>query len=96
LQLFANAGTEPGGIHQLWAKSGGKWIVVEDRDLRWYPQNNAINCHFYMKHQLYPGGFYEVRWCRLDRGEFVEITREKFQLKNYAFGALTQPESRTG
>jgi hypothetical protein len=56
--------------------------------------DNVIRCRFHEMHRLHPGGFYEVRWCRRDRGNFVEITRETFQLKNHAFGALTQSESR--
>ena len=76
-------------MRQEW----GKWEFVEDREVRLWP-DNVIRCRFHEMHRLHPGGFYEVRWCRRDRGKFVEITRETFQLKNHVFGALAQSESR--
>jgi hypothetical protein len=36
---------------------------------------------------VFPGGFYDVRWFRVDdRGKLVEITRERFQLRNHSVG----------
>jgi hypothetical protein len=59
----------------------------------WYPGKNAINCHFYIKHEPC---FYEDRSLRLDRKKkFVEITREKFQLTNHSVHAPPRSESRT-
>jgi hypothetical protein len=42
---------------------------------------------------VYPGGFYEVRWFRADdRGKFVEIARERFQLRKH----LVRPRRGSG
>jgi hypothetical protein len=36
---------------------------------------------------LFPSGFYDVRWFRADdRSKLVEITRERFQLRNHSVG----------
>jgi hypothetical protein len=89
LQLVpvAGAGPDPRLVLELAVKSGGGWAVVEDRNLRWW-QDNVIRCQFDLMHKLHPGGFYEVRWFRRDRARFVEITRERFQLRNHSIGAL--------
>jgi hypothetical protein len=43
-----------------------------------------------------PGGFYDVRWFRADdRGKLVEITRERFQLRNHSIGPRRGSISRT-
>ena len=43
-----------------------------------------------------PGGFYDVRWFRADdRGKLVEITRERFQLRNHSVGRRTRSASLT-
>jgi hypothetical protein len=70
-------------VVELGVKSGGRWAVTSPN----VPGRPGwILCRLDLVQPLYPGGFYEVRWFRLDRGKFVEITREKFQLKNHAFG----------
>jgi hypothetical protein len=78
-----SAGPDPTLVLEVGVKSGGRWEFVEDRDLRLWP-DNVIRCRFHEMHRLYPSGFYEVRWFRLDRAKFVEVTREKFQLKNHS------------
>jgi hypothetical protein len=43
-----------------------------------------------------PGGFYDVRWFRADdRGKLVEITRERFQLRNHSTGPRRGSISQT-
>ena len=94
LELVRKVGTpDPTLVLEVCVRSGGKREFVEDREVRLWP-DNVIRCRFHEMHRLHPGGFYEVRWCCRDRGKFVEITRETFQLKTHAFGALTQSESR--
>ena len=58
--------------------------------------DRVIRCRFDLSHQVFPGGSYEVRWFRADdRGRLVEITRERFQLRNHSIGARTAFVSRT-
>jgi hypothetical protein len=97
LKLSARPGfsIDPSVEIELLVKSGGRWAVVPSRNVRPYAPN-LIVCQLDSVQPLYPGGFYEARWYRRDRGKFVEITREAFQLKNHVFGALTRSESRTG
>jgi hypothetical protein len=43
--------------------------------------DKVIRCRFDVDHEVFAGGFYDVRWFRADdRGKLVEITRERFQL----------------
>jgi hypothetical protein len=47
--------------------------------------DHVIRCHFDLNHEVFPGGFYDVRWFLADtRGKFVEITRERFQLRKHS------------
>jgi hypothetical protein len=50
---------------------------------------------FDLNHQMFPGGFYDVRWFRADdRGKLVEITRDRFQLRNHSIGRRPGSVSR--
>jgi hypothetical protein len=47
--------------------------------------DKVIRCRFDLNHDVFPGGFYDVRWFRADdRGKLVEIARERFQLRNHS------------
>jgi hypothetical protein len=74
---------------ELCVKSHGKWEVVDPDDLVLMP-DKVIRCRFDFNHEVFPGGFYDVRWFRAeDRGRLVEITRERFQLRNHSVGHRT-------
>jgi hypothetical protein len=56
----------------------------------------VIRCRFDLNHEVFPGGFYDVRWFRADdRGKLIEITRERFQLQNHSVGPRRESVSRT-
>jgi hypothetical protein len=58
--------------------------------------DKVIRCRFDLNHEVFPSGFYDVRWFRADdRGKLVEITRERFQLRNHSVGRRTGSVSRT-
>ena len=58
--------------------------------------DKVIRCRFDLNHEVFPSGFYDVRWFRADdRGKLVEITRERFQLRNHSIGRRTGSVSRT-
>jgi hypothetical protein len=92
------AGQAVGIPQSIWSyrvKSHGKWEVVDDDDVVLMP-DNVIRCRFNLNHELFPSGFYDVRWFRTDdRGKFVEITRERFQLRDHSVGRRTGSASRT-
>jgi hypothetical protein len=97
--LFLELGRRSGGSPhpgvdlELWVKSHGNWEVVDDDELVLMP-DKVIRCRFDLNHEVFPGGFYDVRWFRADdRGELVEITRERFQRRNHFIG-LTGSVSR--
>ena len=49
--------------------------------------DKVIRCRFDLNHEVFPSGFYDVRWFRAaDRGKLIEITRERFQLRNHSVG----------
>jgi hypothetical protein len=49
--------------------------------------DKVIRCRFDLNHEVFPGGFYDVRWSLADdRGKLIEITRERFQLRNHSIG----------
>ena len=51
--------------------------------------DTVIRCRFDLNHDVFAGGFYDVRWFQADdRGKLVEITRERFQLRNHSIGRL--------
>jgi hypothetical protein len=82
----SGANPNPGGDLELWVKSHGNWEVVDDDDVVLMP-DKVIRCRFDLNHEVFAGGFYEVRWFQPDdRGKFVEITRERFQLRNHSIG----------
>jgi hypothetical protein len=58
--------------------------------------DKVIRCRFDLNHEVFPSGFYDVRWFRADdRGKLVEITRERFQLRNHSIGRRTESVSRS-
>jgi hypothetical protein len=80
---------------ELCVKSHGNWEVVDDDDLVLMP-DKVIRCRFDLNHQVFAGGFYDVRWFRADeRGKLIEITRERFQLRNHSIGRRTESISRS-
>jgi len=82
-----SGGSPPLGVDlELRVKSHGNWVVVDDDDVVLMP-DKVIRCRFDLNHEVFPGGFYHVRWFRADdRGKFVEITRERFQLRKHSVG----------
>jgi hypothetical protein len=91
LELVRRSGASlaPGVDLELCVKSHGNWEVVDDDDLVWMP-DRVIRCRFDLNHEVFAGGFYEVRWFRADdRGKLIEITRERFQLRNHSVGRRT-------
>jgi hypothetical protein len=90
----SSARPDPGVDLELCVKSHGNWEVVDDDDLVLMP-DKVIRCRFDLNHEVFPSGFYDVRWFRADdRGKLVEITRERFQLSNHSIGR-TRSVSRT-
>jgi len=74
----------PGVDLELWVKSHGRWEVVDAGEVVLMP-DKVIRCRFDLNHEVFPGGFYDVRWFRADdRGKLIEITRERFQLRKHS------------
>jgi hypothetical protein len=97
LELVRRSGgrPNPGVDLELWVKSHGNWEVVDDDELVLMP-DKVIRCRFDLHHEVFAGGFYDVRWFRVDdRGKLIEITRERFQLRNHSIGRRTGSVSRT-
>ena len=97
LELVRRSGgsLNPGVDLELWVKSHGKWEVVDDDEMVLMP-DKVIRCRFDLNHEMFAGGFYDVRWFRADdRGKLVEITRERFQLRNHSIGRRTGSASRS-
>ena len=85
----------PGVDLELYVKSHGKWEVVDDDEVALMP-DTVIRCRFDLNHEVFPSGFYDLRWFRADdRGRLVEITLERFQLRNHSVGRRTASTSRT-
>jgi hypothetical protein len=58
--------------------------------------DKVIRCRFNLNHEVFPSGFYDVCCFRADdRGKLVEITRERFQLRNHSIGRRTGSVSRS-
>jgi len=58
--------------------------------------DKVIRCRFDLNQKVFPSGFYDVRWFRADdRSKLVEITRERFQLRNHSIGLRTGSVPRT-
>jgi hypothetical protein len=86
LRRRSDGSLNPGGDLELWVKSHANWEVVDDDELVLMP-DKVIRCRFDLNHEVFPGGFYDVRWFRADdRGKLIEITRERFQLSNHSIG----------
>jgi hypothetical protein len=84
----------PGVDLELCVKSHGNWEVVADDELM-LVADKVIRCRFDVNHEVFPGGFYDARWFQADdRGELVEITRERFQLRNHSIGSRRGSVSR--
>jgi len=95
LRRRSGASPNPGVDLELCVKSHGKLEVVDDDDVVLMP-DKVIRCRFDLNHEVFPGGFYDVRWFRADDGgKLVEITRERFQLRNHSLGRRTISLSRT-
>jgi hypothetical protein len=96
LELARRSGASPcpGGDLELWVKTHGNWEVVDDDDVVLMP-DKMIRCRFDLNHEVFPSGFYDIRWFRADeRGKLVEITRERFQLRNQPVGRRAGSASR--
>jgi hypothetical protein len=96
LELNRRSGRSPNpGVDlELSVKSHGNWQVVDDDELVLMP-DKVVRCRFDLHHEVFPGGFYDVRWFRADdRGKLIEITRERFQLRNHSIGRRTGSVSR--
>ena len=90
----SGASLNPGVDLELCVKSHGKWEVVDDDGVVLMP-DKVIRCRFDLSHEVFPGGFYDVRWFRADgRGKLIEITRERFQLRNHSGGRRTRSGSQ--
>ena len=96
LELGRRSGANPDpGELKLCVKSHGKWAVVDDDEVVLMP-DRVIRCRFDLNHEVFPSGFYDVRWFRADdRGKRVEITRERFQLWHHSIGPRTKSTSQT-
>jgi hypothetical protein len=97
LELVGRSGGKPNpGVDlELRVKSHGNWEVVSDDELV-LMQDKVIRCRFDLNREVFPSGFYDVRWFRADdRGRLLEITRERFQLRNHSVGRRTRSASRT-
>ena len=91
----SGAGPKPGVDLELCVETHGNWEVVDHDDVELMP-NKVIRCRFDLNHEVFPSGFYDVRWLRADDGgKVVEITRERFQLRNQSVGRRTGSASRT-
>jgi hypothetical protein len=81
-----------------WAIAGSSPAMrVEDSQVRKnLMPDKVIRCRFDLNHEVFAGGFYDVRWFRAnDRGKLIEITRERFQLQNHSIGRRTGSVSRS-
>jgi hypothetical protein len=88
LELVRRSGGSPNsGVDlELCVKSHGRWEVVDYDDVV-LMTDKVIRCRFDLNHEVFPSGFYDVRWFRADdREKLVEITRERFQLRNHSVG----------
>ena len=97
LELVRRSGASlnPGVDLELCVKSHGSWQVVDDDEVMLMP-DKVIRCRFDLNHAVFPSAFYDVRWFGADdRGKLIEITRERFQLRNHSIGRRTGSESRT-
>jgi hypothetical protein len=91
-----SSGSPNSGVDlELCVKSHGKWEVVDDDEVV-LMADKVIRCRFDLIHEVFPSGFYDVRWFRPDdRGKLIEITRERFQLRNHSFGRRSGSVARS-
>jgi hypothetical protein len=97
LELVRRSGASrnPGVDLELCVKSHGNWELVDDDEVVLTP-DKVIRCRFDLNHEVFPSGFYDVRWFRADdRGKRVEITRERFQLLHHSIGPRTRSVTHT-
>jgi hypothetical protein len=97
LELGSRSADSPnyGVAIELCVKSHGKWEVANDDEVVLLP-DKVIRCRFDLNHEVFPSGFYDVRWFRADnRGKLIEITRERFQLRNHSFGRRSGSVARS-
>ena len=97
LELVRRSGGSPNsGVDlELCVKSHGKWEVVDDDEVV-LMADKVIRCRFDLIREVFPSGFYDVRWFRPDdRGKLIEITRERFQLRNHSFGRRSGSVARS-
>jgi hypothetical protein len=88
LELVRRSGgmPDPGIDLKLCVKSHGKWEVIDSDEMFLTPEK-VIRCRLDLNHGVVRGSFYEVRWFWADdRGKLIEITRERFQLRNRPIG----------
>jgi hypothetical protein len=96
LELARKSGASPNPPVdlELWVKSHGNWELVDDDEVVLMP-DEVIRCRFDLNHEVFPSGFYDVRWFRADDGgKLIEITRERFQLRNHSVGRRAESVSR--
>jgi hypothetical protein len=96
LELVHRSGAMPNPAVdlKLCVKSHSKWEVVDDDEVVLSP-DRVIRCRFDLNHEVFQSGFYDVRWFGADdRGKLIEITRERFQLRNHSIGHRTGSVSR--
>ena len=67
LELVRRSGASPNpGVDlELCVKSHGNWEVADKDELVLVP-DKVIRCRFDLNHEVFPGGFYDVRWFRAD------------------------------
>jgi hypothetical protein len=97
LELVRRSGgsPNPGDDLELCVKSHGKWEIVDYDEVVLMP-DKVIRCRFDLNHEVFPSGFYDVRWFRSDdQGKPVEITRDRFQLRNHSIGSRRGSVSQT-
>jgi hypothetical protein len=68
-------------IDECWVRTDGPWVVIKNRDLPWV--KDRIWYPYHDRHELEPGRTYEVRWFRIDGGQFAELARETFRLRRH-------------
>jgi hypothetical protein len=82
--LFLELGRRSGGSPnpgvdlELCVKSHGRWEVVDEDEVVLMP-DKVIRCRFDLDHEVFAGGFYDVRWFR--------ATTEGSSLKSPASGS---------
>ena len=97
LELVRRSGASrnPGVDLELCVRSHGNWEIVDDDEVMLMP-DGVFRCRFDLNHEVFPSGFYDVRWFRADdRGKRIEITRERFQLLHHFIGPRTRSVSQT-